>query len=153
MAALVSFFSDLVSDIRVENKRDVGGIYRGLRRIYYQICSRSKEKIATLEKFWFIRRENGYLKEIKPKCYLELRSNIFLYFVYLYFWYFVFIYIFLFYIFILFIYLFLFCFNLQGRSQKDLQETLGKRVERFGHMYTGSQRPSSKISCDSDSMV
>ena len=33
-------FFDLVLDVRVENEREVGGIYRGLRRIDYQICPR-----------------------------------------------------------------------------------------------------------------
>ena len=40
MAALASLFSDLVSEVRVENERDRGGINRGLRRIDYQICPR-----------------------------------------------------------------------------------------------------------------
>ena len=40
MAALSSLFSDLILDGKVENEREVGGIYKGLRRVDFQICPR-----------------------------------------------------------------------------------------------------------------
>jgi len=40
VATLSSLVSDLILDGRVENEREVGGIYRGLRGVDFQICPR-----------------------------------------------------------------------------------------------------------------
>jgi len=33
-------FSDLVSEVKVKNEREIGAIYRGLRRVDCQFCPR-----------------------------------------------------------------------------------------------------------------